>query len=526
MQFGFFTRMCFLPLIFGGSGCRSDVSGQTVGVHSLDDQRLTGDTSVVSNEAAFSELAVLVTINTEGRVISASTEDNFQNLDPTPALALVRTLRFKPQTFDGHPVNAVGTVSVEYRMRPIPPDMSKPFPSGALADSAITLERGACFGSCPDYRVTIRGDGLVEFDAGDDHFAGTPAQVHLDYNGHNVLLPGRHTTRIDPAKVKDLLDRFRNAHFFGLKSQYEASVTDNPTQKLTVRVGEATKSVVDYVGTMAGMPSEVRELESAVDEAADTARWVDGNAQTLADLNSRHFDFRSRDGEKLAFATAAKLNDYRPSPGVESLLVGLIHNGVPLNGPANVGATLIGVATMKGREALFTELTNKGVLAQMSRSSLSQVFANIGCSAKIARALVKAGADPRFVDEDGTGLTKLRGSDSTCDDQPEGSMELARALIALGVPLEARDSLGWTALMGCESPELVQLLLANGANPKVRAKDGTTAVLATDDDRVALILLRAGADPRARDEQGTVRSTAIKRHWPATLAWLDAHGVH
>ena len=102
---------------------------------------------------------------------------------------------------------------------------------------------------------------------------------------------------------------------------------------------------------------------------------------------------------------------------------------------------------------------------------------------------------------------------------------MARTLIELGVPLEARDGLGWTALMGCDSLELAQLLLSHGADPKARAKDGTTTVLATDDDRVALILLRAGADPRARNDQGSVRSSAVKYAWPATIAWLDQHGI-
>ena len=520
-----FPRLCALPLILSGSGCHAGVSGPTVGIYNLDDQRLSGDTSVTSKEAAFSDLTLLVTIDTDGKVVSGTAVDNFQKLDPTPALALVKTWRFKPQTFDGHPVNAVGRVSVEYRMRPFPPDVSKPFPNGALADSAITLKRGACYGSCPDYAVTIHGNGLVEFDTGDDHFAGTAAQVHLEYNGHNVLLPGRHTARIDPAKFKQLLDRFRSAHFFGLKDEYTASVTDNPTQELTVRVGGRSKSVVDYVGTMAGMPSEVRDLEDAVDKLADTARWVSGDAQTLADLDSSGFDYRSTDGEKLALAAAAKLNDYRPPRGVEALFIGLIHRGVPLEGRAKAGATLIRAAAMQGREALFTELADRGALAQMSRSSLSQAFVNVGCSPEIARALVKAGADPRFADEDGTALTKLRGGASTCDDQPQKELELARTLISLGVPLEARDSLGWTALMGCDSPELARLLLASGADVKVRAKDGTTAVLSTDDDRVALVLLRAGADPRAHSEQGTVRSNAVADHWPATLAWLDERGI-
>jgi hypothetical protein len=517
--------MCLLPLVVSGSSCHAGVSGPTVGIYKLDDQRLSGDTSLLSKEAAFSDLTLLVTIDRDGKVVSASAIDNFEKLDPAPALALVRTWRFKPQTFDGQPVNAVGRVSVEYRMRPIAPDTSKPFPDGPIANSAITLQRGACYGSCPDYSVTIHGDGLVEFDTGDEHFAGTASQVHLKYNGHNVLLPGRHTARIDPAKFKSLLDRFRSAYFFGLKDEYASSVTDNPTQKLTVRVGTTSKSIVDYVGTMAGMPPDVTDLEDAVDEVADSSRWVSGDTQTLADLDAIHFDYHSTGGEKLALAAATKLNDYRPSPGVESLILGLIHRGVPLLGPLKVGTTLITVAAAQGREALFKELVDRGILAQMSRSSLSKAFADVGCSADIARQLVKAGADPHFTDEDGTALTKLRGSSSTCDDQPQKKLELARTLISLGVPLEARDNLGWTALMGCDSPDLARLLLASGADVKARAKDGTTAVLATDDDRVALILLRAGADPRAHNEQGTVRSNAIAGHWPATLAWLDEHGI-
>jgi len=79
--------------------------------------------------------------------------------------------------------------------------------------------------------------------------------------------------------------------------------------------------------------------------------------------------------------------------------------------------------------------------------------------------------------------------------------------------------------MGCNSPELARLLLAHGANPNARDKDGTTPLLSTDDDRVALILLRSGADPRAKDENGTVRAQAVKGRMPATIAWLDAHGI-
>jgi ankyrin repeat protein len=121
-------------------------------------------------------------------------------------------------------------------------------------------------------------------------------------------------------------------------------------------------------------------------------------------------------------------------------------------------------------------------------------------------------------------LIAIRRSSSDCEGE-ERLIEMARTLIDLGVPLEGRDGSQWTALMGCDSPALVRLLIERGANVNARDEDGTTPVLATDEDRVALILLRAGADPSARDADGSLRRQAVKRHMPATLAWLDAHGV-
>jgi hypothetical protein len=276
------------------------------------------------------------------------------------------------------------------------------------------------------------------------------------------------------------------------------------------------------------MPQEVRDLEDAVDAAAGTARWVEGNEQTFAELDAAHFNYQSAAGAKLAIAAARKLSGYRPSPHTEAFLIGLIERGVPLDakvGEATVGTTLVQVAANRGSEALFAELTEHKALAAMPRSAITSAFSDVGCSAKIARALVASGADPHIVSDNGTALTRLRGSGGSCEDHPEKMMEMARTLIELGVPLEARDNLGWTALMGCDSPELAQLLLSHGGNANARTKDGTTPLLATDDDRVAVILLRAGADPRARNDQGSVRKQAIKYAWPATIVWLDQHGV-
>jgi len=268
MRFWVGFAYCIASCTIALGACHADDSAPRVGFYRLDKQRLTGETSAIVKKSGFLDLQVLVTIDTSGKVIAATVVENFQKLETGPALALVRGWTFRPQTFEGRPVIAVGQVSVSYRVSPIPSDTSIAFPEGPLSQSAITLERGACMGSCPDYRVTVHGDGLVEFDTGDEHFKGTAAQVHLEYNGHNVLLPGHHTAHVDPASFARLFERFRDVHFYGLKNEYVYGAADNPTQVLTVHVGKSSKTVTDYIGTQAGMPQEVRDLEEAVDAVA------------------------------------------------------------------------------------------------------------------------------------------------------------------------------------------------------------------------------------------------------------------
>ena len=121
----------------------------------------------------------------------------------------------------------------------------------------------------------------------------------------------------------------------------------------------------------------------------------------------------------------------------------------------------------------------------------------------------------------------MRESWGPCSDvSRDVRADMALTLVALGVPLEGRDdTLGWTPLMGCNDPEVAAILLKAGANPNARGEDGTTPILSVDDDRVAVLLLRAGADPKTKDDDGMVRDQATKNRWPATLAWLDAHGI-
>jgi hypothetical protein len=121
----------------------------------------------------------------------------------------------------------------------------------------ITLERSVCFGFCPDYTVTITGDGQVS------------------YEGRRfVNIAGRQTAAIPAADVQRLLARFDAVGFDRLQDEYRAHVTDLPSYIVTLERNGRTKRVLDYGGTGAGMPEAVRALQDEIDRTANTARWV------------------------------------------------------------------------------------------------------------------------------------------------------------------------------------------------------------------------------------------------------------
>jgi hypothetical protein len=486
------------------------------------------------------QVSVLVTVDETGNVIDAEVSDNAFKADASAALAEARKWKFRPQTFDGRPVQVVGEIEFYFNPPEIPPDPTVPFPSAPASEFEITLERSACFGTCPDYRVSITGDGRIRFSTLEMNFPGTAAEVHRMFNGENVLWPGTHEATVSPQAVADLVGKFRRAHFMGLKSDYSAEVTDNPTYALTLRAGNVTKRVTDYVGRWVGMPASVSALEDEVDALAGTDRWIRGNAETVSLLKSQDFNFRSQDAANLVLSAIRLGRGDEDQSGTNELIRGVIAAGLDMSTQVEVrsgrqaaakrpiGAEIAKFAIESGKDALFDEIVGRRQVSRMTQRELDDSFAGgMGCSPHIAKALVKAGANPRANSSDGNALNALRSSFGPCSEASSAKRaEMARTLVGLGVPLEARDDLGWTPLMGCDDPEVAQILLKAGANPNAKDKDGTTVLLSVDDDRVAILLLRAGADPKAKDEDGTVRDQARSHHWPGTLAWLDAHGIH
>jgi len=133
-----------------------------------------------------------------------------------------------------------------------------PFPysdRGQYEDVTIILERAVCFGACPDYTVTIHGNGTVV------------------YEGRNfVAVQGKQTAHIAEEKVQELVDEFYRAGFFSLRERYEEQVTDLPSQTTSITIDGKTKTVYRY----GFEPLRLAELEDRIDEIAGTEKWVKG----------------------------------------------------------------------------------------------------------------------------------------------------------------------------------------------------------------------------------------------------------
>jgi hypothetical protein len=125
------------------------------------------------------------------------------------------------------------------------------------AGAAITLERTACFGTCPVYTVTILQDGTVIYNGGDF-----------------VTVTGEQTSQIDPETVAQMVGAFEAAGYFDWDQSYlNQSVTDLPTVTTSVTRDGETHQIVHYLGD-ATAPLALSYLEQWIDDMANTVLWT------------------------------------------------------------------------------------------------------------------------------------------------------------------------------------------------------------------------------------------------------------
>ena len=517
-----------LLVLLALAGCQAPNANGRIGFPSATilDHRIAGETvvEVPAGRDYYGEIDLDVTIGIDGTVTDArvAKRGNYAEQDPKPALAAARALKFRPFTYRGRPVVAIGNVQIKYvaggKGGWRDPDAA--LPPIDYATLKISLSRSGCYGPCPAYDVSIDGAGNVTFAGA----KGGPEQG-------GVLLPGVRRAKIDRATLDGLIEKFRAVHFFGLKPEYRAGVTDSVTTITRFESGGKSWAVEDYVGVMAGMPAAVDALEDAIDAAAGTVRWTTGDERTVPGLLAEGFDPRSEEAERIA-GVSSLYGDGRAA-------LDLIAAGMPLDrGKHPPGATLLESAALQGQPALFAALAAKGWLKRLPKGQLDDLFARSGggCDPATARAMVEAGADPNArtapQSDSYSGARKtalMIALDPYSCRRSRPSLAQVDALLALGADLNALDDQGRTAIYGVEDPDLLERLFAAGARADIKDKDGNSPAFGSWTDVIVLRLLDAGADPHGfygeRGDKTPLRKMAQERPMPGVLAWLDARGI-
>jgi hypothetical protein len=133
-------------------------------------------------------------------------------------------------------------------------------------DLKITLERTACYGTCPAYKLTITADGAVVFEG--RHF--------VKKEGATI------NSAISQERLKQLMAEFDRVKFFSLEDDYmedrrvcDELATDHPSAYTSIRINGKSKTIKHYHGCRGPkVPKELTELENNIDKIVNTAQWL------------------------------------------------------------------------------------------------------------------------------------------------------------------------------------------------------------------------------------------------------------
>lgn len=92
--------------------------------------------------------------------------------------------------------------------------------------TSVTIYRTACFGRCPEYKITLDKYGLVT------------------YTGIRFVPDsGVYTKKLGKAKAKEVINEFSAARVDTCQKTYESRIQDIPGLVMTIKYGKTTKTI-------------------------------------------------------------------------------------------------------------------------------------------------------------------------------------------------------------------------------------------------------------------------------------------
>lgn len=146
------------------------------------------------------------------------------------------------------------------------------------SEIAISLERTPCFGSCPAYRVTIKGSGEVEYE-------GIRA----------VKVRGIRKVQLEEQAVLMIANELLRVHFFDAANEYvtrdevfsdrgtltigSALTSDGSSTFVGMRIGKYDKRVQLYDN----YPQELGAITNMIDEAVGIERFIGSDCELMSE---------------------------------------------------------------------------------------------------------------------------------------------------------------------------------------------------------------------------------------------------
>lgn len=134
------------------------------------------------------------------------------------------------------------------------------FAQTSSSDPVITLERTACFGTCPVYSLKIYKDGRVVYEGKEF-----------------VKKTGMAEGRIKNKALEDLVAEFMKLNYFDLKKNPDCpiSATDFPAAMTSLNWKGRHHAVEHNQGCQGSeLLKELSKLEDKIDEVVNTNQWI------------------------------------------------------------------------------------------------------------------------------------------------------------------------------------------------------------------------------------------------------------